>query len=69
MPNLTAPDLNFSPKGLYIGGEWQESIDGGTFQTINPSNREKLGDVPDATERDVERAVARDDRRALGALA
>ena len=58
MPDKTTPDLNFSPKGLYIGGEWQESIDSGTFETINPSNREKLGDVPEAAEKDVDRAVA-----------
>ena len=45
MPDKTTPDLNFSPKGLYIGGEWQESIDSGTFETINPSNLDKLGDV------------------------
>ena len=56
MPEKTTPDLNFSPKGLYIGGEWRESIDGGTFETINPSNREKLGDVPEATEKDIDRA-------------
>ena len=31
------PDLNFSPKELYIGGS--------TFETINPSNLGKLGDV------------------------
>ena len=57
MPDMTTPDLNFSPKGLYIGGEWQESIDGGTFETINPSNLDKLGDVPAATEKDIDRAV------------
>ena len=57
MPDRTTPDFNFSPRGLYIGGEWQESIDGGTFETINPSNLEKLGDVPDATEKDIDRAV------------
>ena len=57
MPDRTTPDLNFSPRGLYIGGEWLESIDGGTFETINPSNLEKLGDVPDATEKDIDRAV------------
>ena len=45
MPDSTTPDLNFSPRGLYIGGNWQESIDGGTFETINPSNLEKMGDV------------------------
>ena len=58
MPDKTTPDLNFSPKGLYIGGEWHDSIDGGTFQTINPSNLEKLDDVPEASEKDVDRAVA-----------
>ena len=58
MPDSTTPDLNFSPRGLYIGGEWQESIDGGTFETINPSNLEKLDDVPEASEKDVDRAVA-----------
>lgn len=55
---MKAPDLGFTPKGLYIGGEWQESTSGKTFESIDPSNREKLGDVPDAQEKDVERAVA-----------
>jgi len=54
---MKAPDLNFSPKGLYIGGKWQESADGGTFETINPSNLEKLGEVPEATEKDIDQAV------------
>ena len=58
MLEKTTPNLNFTPKGLYIGGEWQESTSGKTFETINPSNREKLGDVPDATEKDIDRAVA-----------
>ena len=55
---MKAPDLGFTPKGLFIGGEWQESTSGKTFESINPSNREKLGDVPDAQEKDIERAVA-----------
>jgi betaine-aldehyde dehydrogenase len=55
---MQAPDLNFSPKGLYIGGKWQDSADGGTFETINPSNLEKLGEVPEATEKDIDQAVA-----------
>lgn len=58
MPDMTTPDLNFSPKGLFIGGEWRESASGKTFESINPSNREKLGDVPEAAEKDVDRAVA-----------
>jgi len=57
MPDMSTPDLNFSPKGLFIGGEWQDSSDGGTFETINPSNLEKLGEVPDATDKDIDRAV------------
>ena len=55
---MKAPDLNFTPKGLYIGGKWCESADGGTFETINPSNLEKLGEVPKATEKDIDQAVA-----------
>ena len=54
---MKAPDLNFSPKGLYIGGKWRESSDGGTFETINPSNLEKLSEVPEATEKDIDQAV------------
>ena len=55
---MITPDLGFTPKGIYIGGEWHESTNGRTFETINPSNREKLGEVPEATEKDVDRAVA-----------
>ena len=55
---MNAPDLNFAPKGLYIGGKWQDSADGGAFETVNPSNLEKLGEVPEATEKDIDRAVA-----------
>ena len=55
---MKAPDLNFSPKGLYIGGQWHEAADGGTFKTINPSTGKSLGTVPLAQESDVDRAVA-----------
>ena len=54
---MKAPELNFTPKGLYIGGKWRESSDGGTFETINPSNLEKLSEVPEATEKDIDQAV------------
>ena len=36
----------------------KRAFDGGTFETINPSNLEKLDDVPEASEKDVDRAVA-----------
>lgn len=54
---MIGPDLNFIPKGLYIGGEWQEAAGGGRLESINPSTGEKLGQVPMATEVDVDRAV------------
>jgi betaine-aldehyde dehydrogenase len=52
-----APNLKFSPKGLYIGGRWEEAASGKTFETINPATMEKLGEVPAATDADVDRAV------------
>ena len=61
---MTGPDLGFSPKGLYIGGEWQEAADGGRLASINPSTGEPLGEVPMAGEADVDRAV-RAGRRAF----
>ena len=54
---MIGPELNFTPRGLYIGGEWQEAVDGGRLESINPSTGEQLGEVPLATEADVDRAV------------
>ena len=54
---MTAPNLGFSPKGLYIGGKWVDSGKGKKFSSINPSNREHLGEVPLAEKEDVNRAV------------
>ena len=50
MADNATPDLGFSPKGLYIGGEWQDSASGASFASINPSNRDHLGDLPLALE-------------------
>ena len=58
MTDSNSPDLGFSPKGLCIGGGWEEAADGRTFESINPANGEHLGDVPLASEADVDRAVA-----------
>jgi len=55
---MNAPPLNVVLKGLYIGGEWVPGAGDHTFETINPSTGEKLGDVPLAGEADVDRAVA-----------
>jgi betaine-aldehyde dehydrogenase len=54
---MIGPELNFTPKGLFIGGEWQEAADGKRFESINPSTGEKLGEVPLAGKADVDRAV------------
>ena len=54
---MKSPKLNFSPKGLYIGGRWTDSIKGKKFESINPSNGEYLGEVPLAEKEDVNRAV------------
>jgi betaine-aldehyde dehydrogenase len=55
---MKTSNLDFTPKGLYIGGDWQESSSGKTFESISPSTKDKLGDVPMADEADVDRAVA-----------
>ena len=52
------PDLGFTPKGLFIGGEWVAAQSGKTITTANPSNGDILGEVPLAGEADVDRAVA-----------
>lgn len=54
---MNAPGFNFKPKGLYIGGQWLSSASDKTFDTINPSNGQRLGEVPYATAEDVDRAV------------
>jgi betaine-aldehyde dehydrogenase len=54
---MQAPQLDFTPKGLYIGGKWVEPHAGKGFESVNPSTRAKLGKVPAADERDVDRAV------------
>ena len=54
---MIGPELQFVPRGLYIGGEWQEATEGGRLESINPSTGERLGEVPFATETDVDRAV------------
>ena len=54
---MQSPALNFSPRGLYIGGRWVSPADGRSFASINPSNMEKLVDIPAAGETDVNAAV------------
>ena len=55
---METSNLDFTLKGLYIGGDWQESATGKTFETINLSTGDNLGDVPMADAADVDCAVA-----------
>ena len=43
--------------GLFIDGDFVETIDGTTFKTVNPATEEVLSEVTDAGAADVERAV------------
>src|SRR5471030_3264201 len=50
--------LNILPSyGLFIGGEFVDSVDGSTFKTISPSSEEVLAEVTEASETDVDAAV------------
>jgi acyl-CoA reductase-like NAD-dependent aldehyde dehydrogenase len=42
---------------MYINGEWVDALSGATLTTLNPSNGEPVGTVPDAKPEDVDRAV------------
>jgi betaine-aldehyde dehydrogenase len=52
-----APALGFAPRGLFIGGRWVSPAAGSSFVTINPSNMDKIADVPAAGDADVDMAV------------
>ncbi len=45
-------------KELYIGGEWVEPAGSGTIEVISPFTEEVIGQVPDGTPADIDRAVA-----------
>ena len=46
------------PTGLFINNEWVEGVDKKTFEVINPSTEEVICSVSEATEKDVDIAVA-----------
>ncbi len=57
MPStMTTPGIDFAPKGLYIGGRWVAPRLGRSFANVNPSNGEKLADIPEASDADVDLA-------------
>ena len=42
---------------MYIDGEWQDSSSGKKIETLNPENNEVWATVPEANEKDVDKAV------------
>src|SRR6476661_3838816 len=41
----------------FVGGEWVGAAEGGTAEIINPSTGDTIGEVPNGTQADVDRAV------------
>lgn len=55
---MTLSELNMGvPTRLYIGGEWRDASDGGTFEVVNPATGEVLAQVASATEQDADAAL------------
>ena len=50
--------VSVTQRKMFIGGEWVESSSGETMEVLNPSTGEVIAEVPRATGKDVERAVA-----------
>jgi len=51
------PIPNVKCTQLLINGQWVDAVDGGTFATIHPATEEKIADVAQASEKDVDLAV------------
>ena len=51
-------DIKLKEKyGLFIGGQWRDASDGGTFEVSNPATGEHLSTCAQATKEDVDSAV------------
>lgn len=55
---MTVTDEKVMQTRLYIGGEWVEPSTDRVITPVSPSTEEVLGQVPEAAEKDVDRAVA-----------
>ena len=49
--------ITVSHQKNFVGGEWVDSLDGGTMEVLNPATGETIAEVPRSTEKDVGRAV------------
>jgi betaine-aldehyde dehydrogenase len=54
---LTKELERLSNSRMFVGGEWCDSSDGGVLPCVNPSDETEIGQIPDATTEDVDRAV------------
>ena len=43
---------------LFVGGEWQEALPGGTFEVANPATGEVCAVLPDGGRAEMRRAIA-----------
>ena len=57
MMTTDTPSLDFTPRGLFIGGKWHQSNSDRMMSAINPATGEILGHVPVAGADDVDKAV------------
>ncbi|KAJ9251993.1 aldehyde dehydrogenase [Paecilomyces variotii] len=56
---ITTPTLKYEqPTGLFINGEFVKGVENKTFETINPHDEKPIISVHEATEKDVDIAVA-----------
>src|SRR3954464_4215129 len=53
---IKAPKVKDQP--LFIGGKWQDSISGKTFETLNPATGEVICNVAEGDKADIDLAVA-----------
>ena len=42
---------------MYINGQWVNANDGSTFDVLNPSNGDKIGEVADGDRNDAQKAI------------
>ena len=42
---------------MYLDGQWVDYVSNKTFETLNPENNEVWATVPEANEKDVDKAV------------
>ena len=43
---------------LYVGGDWVRPLEGGAIEIVSPATEVLIGSVAEASEADVDRAVA-----------